>query len=45
MIYSDILNKTKQGKAFHILRFELMNVPEDYDYEVEQINTNPYLFL
>ena len=43
MIYSDILNKTKQGKAFHILRFELMNVPEDYGDKVEQRNNHPEL--
>ena len=34
-MWSYILNKPKQGKAFRLFRGELMNVPEDYDDEVE----------
>ena len=42
-MWSDILNKFNQGKAFLLYIGELMNVPEDYDDEVERGNTFPAL--
>ena len=43
MMWSDILNMFNQSKAFLLYIGELMNVPEDYDDEVERGNTCPYL--
>eukprot|EP00804_Cyclotella_cryptica_P021177 CCRYP_001489-RB/>CCRYP_001489-RB protein AED:0.45 eAED:0.38 QI:0/-1/0/1/-1/0/1/0/491 len=42
-MWSDILTKPKQGKAFREMRGMLMNVPEEYDDEVERRNTSSYL--
>ena len=42
-MWSDILNKPNQGKDFCLFRGELINIPEDYDDEVEQINNHPEL--
>ncbi len=42
-MWSDVLNKPKQGKAFREFRGHLMNVPEDYDDEAEHLNTHPSL--
>ena len=42
-MWSDILTKPKQGKAFRVMRGVLMNIPEDYDDEVERRNTHPDL--
>ena len=42
-MWSDILNKPKQDKAFSLFITELMNFLEDYDDEVEWINTHPDL--
>ena len=39
-IYSDILNKPKQGSPFRKDRAMLMNVPVDYDDTVEFLKTN-----
>ena len=38
-MWSDILNTFNQSKAFLLYIGELMNVPEDYDDEVERGNT------
>ena len=42
-MWSDILTKAKQGKAFREFRGKLMNVPEDYDDDVERELTHPKL--
>ena len=42
-MWSDILNKPKQDKAFSLFITELMNFLEDYDDEVEWINTNSHV--
>ena len=42
-MWSDILTKPKQGKVFREFRGHLMNIPEDYDDEVERKNTHPDL--
>jgi hypothetical protein len=42
-MWSDILNKPKQGKVFREFRGHLMNVAEDYDDDVERRNTHPLL--
>ncbi|EJK60825.1 hypothetical protein THAOC_18763, partial [Thalassiosira oceanica] len=38
-MWSDILNKPKQGQAFREFRAFLMNVPKNYDDEVERLRT------
>eukprot|EP00804_Cyclotella_cryptica_P002560 CCRYP_010401-RA/>CCRYP_010401-RA protein AED:0.15 eAED:0.13 QI:0/0/0/0.5/1/1/8/0/1350 len=42
-MWSDILTKPKQGKVFREMRGKLMNVPEEYDDEVERRSTPEYL--
>jgi hypothetical protein len=42
-MWSDILTKPKQGKAFREMRGMLMNVTEDYDDEKERQDTPSYL--
>ena len=42
-MWSDILNKPKQGKVFHEFGGHLMNVAKDYDDDVEHRNTHPLL--
>ena len=42
-MWSDILTKPKQGKAFREFRGQLMSVPEDYDDKIEHLNTHPDL--
>ena len=42
-MWSDILNKPKQGKAFRVFRSHVMNCSEDYDDDVERIKTHPLL--
>ena len=39
-MWSDILTKPKQGAGFRRDRAYLMNVPEDYDDDVERAKTN-----
>ena len=39
-MWSDILNKPKQGQAFREFRAFLMNVPTNYDDEVERLRTH-----
>eukprot|EP00804_Cyclotella_cryptica_P008907 CCRYP_012017-RA/>CCRYP_012017-RA protein AED:0.23 eAED:0.23 QI:0/0/0/0.75/0.33/0.25/4/0/1155 len=43
IMWSDILTKPKQGKAFREMRGMLMNVPEEYDDVVERRHTPSYL--
>ena len=43
MMWADVLNKPKQGKGFRLDRSHLMNVPVDYDDEVERKATHPDL--
>ena len=43
MMWADVLNKPKQGKGFRMDHSHLMNVPVDYDKEVERKNTHPRL--
>ena len=40
---SDMLTKPQQGKAFREFCSHLMNVPKNYDDEVERLNTHPDL--
>ncbi len=42
-MWSDVLNKPKQGTPLKKDRWMLMNVPVEYDDEVEFQNTHPYL--
>jgi hypothetical protein len=42
-MWSDVLTKPKQGIAFREFRGQLMNVSEEYDDEVERLNTHPDL--
>ena len=42
-MWSDILTKHKQGKAFRHMRGMLMNIDEDYDDEAERKATHPEL--
>jgi hypothetical protein len=42
-MWSDILTKPKQGKAYREMRGMLMNIPEDYDDDVERRLTHPDL--
>ena len=42
-MWSDVLTKPLQGKAFHVMRGMLMNVPEEYNDEAERKNTHPGL--
>ena len=39
-MWSDALTKPKQGIAFREFRGQLMNVSEDYDDEIEHLNTH-----
>ena len=41
--WSDVLKKHKQGKEFRHFCRQFMNVPEDYNDEVEHLNTHPDL--
>lgn len=43
LMKADILTKPKQGKGFRVDRGELMNVPVDYDDEIERMRTHPAL--
>ena len=40
-MWADVLNKPKQGKAFREFRAFLMNVPTNYDDEIERERTHP----
>jgi hypothetical protein len=42
-MWADVLNKPKQGAAFRLDRSHLMNVPVDYDDDVERSKTHPKL--
>jgi len=42
-MWTDVLNKPEQGAKFRLDRAELMNVPVDYDDEVERRRTHPKL--
>ena len=42
-MWSDVLTKPKQGKAFYVMRGMLMNIPEQYDDDVERRLTHPKL--
>ena len=44
-MWSDMLTKPRRGKAFCKFCGHLMNVPENYDNEVERLNTHPGLLL
>ena len=39
-VWLDAVIKPKQGKAFCVFRGQLMDVPEDYDDQVECLNTH-----
>ena len=39
----DVLTNPKQGTTFRLDRSHLMNVPVDYDDDVERRRTHPYL--
>ena len=40
-MWSDMLIKLKEGKAFREFRGHLMNIPGDFDDEVERLNMHP----
>ena len=42
-MWADVLNKPKQGRPFRLDRSHLMNVPIDYDDEMERAKTHPEL--
>ena len=42
-MWTDVLNKPEQGAKFRLDRAELMNVPVDYDDDVERRRTHPKL--
>jgi hypothetical protein len=42
-MWADVLNKPKQGASFRRDRSHLMNVPTDYDDEIERSRTHPKL--
>ena len=42
-MWSDVLTKPKQGKAFRVFHRQLMNVAKDYDNKMEHLNTHPNL--
>jgi hypothetical protein len=42
-MWADVLNKPKQGAAFRLDRSHLMNVPMDYDDDIERSKTHPKL--
>jgi hypothetical protein len=42
-MWSDVLNKPKQGNPYRVDRSHLMNVPVDYDDEQERKRTHPAL--
>ena len=44
-MWCDILTKPKQGSNFRKFKGYLMNVPEDYDNDVERLRTHPLLLL
>ena len=39
-MWADVLNKPKQGRPFRLDRSHLMNVPIDYDDEMERAKTH-----
>ena len=43
VMWDDVLNKQNQGKGFRTDRSHLMNIPVEYDDEVEQRHTHPLL--
>jgi hypothetical protein len=43
MMWADVLTKPKQGKPFRLNRSHLMNIPFNYDDNVERTNTHPLL--
>ena len=42
-MWTDVLNKPEQGAKFRLDRAELMNVPVDYDDNIERRRTHPKL--
>ena len=42
-MWCDILTKPKQGVVFRKFWGHLMNIPEDYDDDIEQLATHPLL--
>ena len=42
-MWSDIMTKPEQDKAYRMMRGMLMNIPEDYDDDVERRNKHPGL--
>ena len=42
-MWSDMLMKPKQGKAFRVFSGQLINVAEDYDNKIEHLNMHPNL--
>ena len=40
-MWADVLNKPKQGASFRLDRSHLMNVPTDYDDDIERSKTHP----
>ena len=43
IMWCDVLTKPKQGPTFRLDRSHQMNVPMDYDDDVERTRTHPYL--
>ena len=43
VMWSDVLTKSKQGKAFRVFGGQLMNAPEDYDKKIERLSMHPDL--
>ena len=43
MMWCDVLTKPKQGATFRLDHSHLMNVPIDYDDDVESRRTHPSL--
>ena len=42
-MWADINTKTLQGSLFYKMRARLMNVDENYDDDIENQNTRPYM--
>ena len=42
-MWVDMNTKPKQGTPFRVDRSKMMNVPENYDDEIEKANTHPLL--
>ncbi len=43
MMWADVLTKPKQGGPFRLNRSHLMNIPINYDDNVERTKTHPLL--